>query len=115
MKTLSAEELKRMRDTQEDMVLINVLSEEDFQKVHIPDSENVPVDRRDFAEQVEKLAGGKDRTVVVYCTSFDCEASPTAARKLDEAGFINVYDFAGGLQAWLKAGFDVARPAGSRL
>lgn len=110
MKTLDLTKLKSWMDQKKpDLTLINVLSEEDFEKSHIPGSHNIPVDRDDFVQAVERVAGGKDSTIVVYCASFDCDASPKAAKQLDEAGFTNVYDFDGGMKEWLKAGYDVAR------
>lgn len=109
MRTLQVDRLKAMLDANEDLTLINVLSEEDFRRVHIPGSQNIPVDRDDFVQRVEALAGGKDATVVVYCADADCTASPKAAKKLDEAGFKNVFDFEGGVAEWRKAGHAVER------
>lgn len=101
MRTLTAKELQRMKKEQgEALAVINVLEPETFRAEHIPGSVNVPGKRDDFVKQVETEAGGKDRPVVVYCASASCNASPTAARKLDEAGFSRVYDFAGGMKAW---------------
>lgn len=109
MKTMNAHELKRWLDQDKDFTLINVLGEEDFERAHIPGSRNVPVDRDDFERQIERMAGSKDETIVVYCASHDCEASPKAARKLDEAGFREVYDFEGGIKSWMEADYDVKR------
>jgi rhodanese-related sulfurtransferase len=36
----------------------------------------------------------------VYCASIDCHSSTDAAKKLDQAGFTNVYDYRGGAKAW---------------
>lgn len=103
MKAITREDLERMNETQkEDFVLINVLPEEDFKKEHIRTSINIPQDREDFVETVEKIAGGKDREVVVYCANFDCPASPEAAKKLDQAGFRHVLDYEGGTEDWMK-------------
>lgn len=110
MQTLTVDQLKSWKDENRDFTLINVLSEEDFQKVHIPDSHNIPVDRDDFVDQVERLVGDKQATIVVHCASFDCTASPKAARKLAEAGFENVYDFEGGIKEWRERGHEVERP-----
>ena len=111
MKTLTASELKAWLDEERDFHLIHVLSEEDFERVHIPGSENIPASRESFAEQVEGLVGGKDETIVVYCSNLDCQASPDAAGKLGEAGFTEVYDFEGGIKEWLQAGHEVVREA----
>jgi rhodanese-related sulfurtransferase len=86
----------------EDFVLINVLPREAFREAHIRTSINIPHEEPGFADDVEKVAGGKDRKVVVYCANEDCDASPTAARKLDKAGFDHVYDYEGGTRDWLR-------------
>lgn len=105
MKTLSYDELKKMKDKHEDFVLIDVLPEESFNDAHIPDSINIPLKNADFENQVESAAGGKKEKVVVYCASFDCNASRNAADKLDDAGFTDVYAYEGGVKEWQnKAG-----------
>ena len=110
MNTVAANELKKMLERDPVALLINVLSEEDFEEAHIPGSANIPVTRKDFVERAEELAGGKNRPMVVYCATADCAASREAARKLEEAGFADVYDFEGGMAAWLDAQQYVERP-----
>lgn len=103
MKTLSKDDLKKMNEREhEDFVLINVLPRDHFKKQHIRTSVNVPHDRDDFTDQVEAISGGKDRKIVVYCANFDCDASPNAAKKLEKAGFTNVYDYEGGTEDWFE-------------
>lgn len=103
MKTLTRTELKRMNELEhEDFVLINVLPRDTFKEEHIRTSVNVPHEDDDFTEIVERIAGGKDRKIVVYCANFDCDASPKAAKKLEEAGFTRVYDYEGGTKDWME-------------
>lgn len=103
MKPISRDDLKTMNETEhDDFVLINVLPREKFNKQHIRTSVNIPVDDDDFVETVEKLVGKKDRKIVVYCASFDCDASPEAAKKLEDAGFTQVYDYEGGTKDWFE-------------
>lgn len=103
MKTLTRDELKRMNEQDhEDFVLINVLAPEHFRKQHIRTSVNAPVEREDFTDLVETIAGDKDRKVVVYCANFDCDASPKAAKNLEDAGFKRVYDYEGGTEDWFE-------------
>jgi rhodanese-related sulfurtransferase len=45
----------------------------------------------------------KNTEVVVYCASFDCNASEKAAKKLTELGYTNVIDFSGGKADWKAA------------
>ena len=79
-----------------------------YRKAHIPGSKNLPVGTEDFEKEVEEMAGGKDKEVVVYCADQECDASPKAARKLEEAGFQNVSDYEGGTDDWKQAGLELA-------
>jgi nucleoside-diphosphate-sugar epimerase/rhodanese-related sulfurtransferase len=108
MNTITATQLKRMIDGDEQFELINVLSEKDFQKEHIPGSSNVPVDRKDLATAVEdRVSGDKDHKIVVYCASPQCDASSKAAQALERAGFTNVQRYEGGMQEWKNAGHPI--------
>jgi rhodanese-related sulfurtransferase len=103
MQPISRETLEKMNgQKKEDFVLINVLPRKAFREAHIRTSINVPHEDDGFETEVEKVAGGKDRKIVVYCASKDCDASPKAARKLDDAGFEHVYDYEGGTRDWLQ-------------
>lgn len=103
MKTIDTSQLKEMKQRNGGLVLVNVLPKEQFDKEHIPDSQNVPVAAEDFEQQIGQLAGGKDEPVVVYCASEECDASPTAAKKLDAEGFTAVYDYEAGMRGWKQA------------
>ncbi|MDB2414211.1 rhodanese-like domain-containing protein [Rickettsiales bacterium] len=101
MKTITKKEIKQMHDKKhEDFVLINVLSQEYFNKKHIETSINIPHDQGNFEETVEKTVGSKKRKVVVYCAGSKCDASIKAAKKLEKAGFANVYAYEGGVEDW---------------
>ena len=41
------------------------------------------------------------------CASFECHASPMAAKRLDQMGYKNVYDYEGGMKDWKGAGYPV--------
>lgn len=104
MNTLTTESLRTLREEEQDLRVVNVLPAKSFAEEHIPGSTSVPVESEDFASRVEDQVGGKDAKVVVYCASASCDASPRAARALEEAGFRHVYDYEGGVQAWRNAG-----------
>src|SRR5690625_5921737 len=79
MQAISHSDLKTMNETEHrDFVLINVLPQDSFNQEHIRTSVNVPVDEDNFTSRVEQIAGSKEREVVVYCASFDCDASTRA-------------------------------------
>jgi rhodanese-related sulfurtransferase len=103
MQTISRQQLETMNEeAKDDFVLANVLPPKAFNEQHIRTSINVPHEDPDFTDVMEKVAGGKSRRIVVYCASSDCDASEKAARKLDEAGFRDVLDYAGGTRDWLE-------------
>lgn len=108
METLTTDQLVEAMRHNERFVLINVLSEEEFKKSHIPGSINIPLNQTDFIHAVEEAVGDNDAQVVVYCADADCSASPQAARQLEGAGFTNVYDYEGGMDAWREADNQVA-------
>jgi rhodanese-related sulfurtransferase len=96
MRRIETDELKRMLDADQDVVLVNVLDAKSFDREHIPRSHHVPASNPDLVGQIKKLAGDKNRSVVVYCSNPQCPASRGAGRKLDDAGLANVLHYAGG-------------------
>lgn len=111
MKTLNAKQLKMMHDGPAEITLLDVLPEDSFNEQHIPGAVNIPVGGDDFVDRVEDLVRDKAHPIVVYCANEDCDASPTAATKLEEAGYANVYDFPAGIKGWTDAGYDIAHPS----
>lgn len=105
MKALKREELKGMLDRNKPFVLINVLGRKQFEKEHIPDSINVPLE--ELGKYAEKKLLDKNEKIIVYCAGFECQASPRAAKKLEEMGYTNVHDFEGGMEEWKDAGYPV--------
>lgn len=114
MQAITRNQLKAMLDGGEDFHLINVLPEKDFREAHIPGSVNIPVEDKNFEKEVTDLVGSKDRTIVVYCASLQCDASPTAAKKLDAAGFTKVLDYEAGIEDWQQADLPVESGAVAR-
>lgn len=107
MKEIDAAQLKQLREREPEVEVINVLEPDAFREARIPGSRNIPVSSTEFVQEVESVLGDRDKDVVVYCASQECDASPRAARKLEEAGFTHVFDFTGGTRAWGEAGFQL--------
>jgi rhodanese-related sulfurtransferase len=104
MQKITTDDLQRMKNNDESFRLLNVLPEDAFQQEHIPGSENIPVERHDFLEQLREESRDPNERIVVYCADQACQASPKAAMMLEEAGFNNVMDYEGGMEAWKQAG-----------
>jgi rhodanese-related sulfurtransferase len=75
MKTITTDGLKALQGQNGGLTLVNTLSAEAFRKTTIPGAVNVPLSDRDFAAHVERIAGGKDKPVIVYCASQECDSS----------------------------------------
>jgi rhodanese-related sulfurtransferase len=86
------------RDRETGLALVNVLEPEMFDEKHIPNYVNIPGDNVDQFEQ----RFSKDKNIVVYCASKECDASPRAAQALAERGFRHVFDYEGGVADWEK-------------
>lgn len=79
-------------------VVIDVLSEESFQKDHIESAVNIPLGK--IENDAEKIIPDKSKTVVTYCSGYLCSASVSAAKKLKSLGYQDVLDYKGGLSEW---------------
>ena len=103
MKTITAEELKKKIDSNEDFILVDVLSNESYEGKHLPKAINIPVG--ELEERAPNELPDKSKEIIVYCGSTQCQASPKAAKKLEELGYTNVADFESGLAGWQEAGY----------
>lgn len=109
--TLTKEELReRLKSEQPDnedprsgYALVNVLGADAFREQHIPGSINIPKgEEEEFERRFEK-----DKEIIVYCASPDCDASPTVARELADRGFDSIRDYEAGMSEWKEAGYPV--------
>ncbi len=100
MKTITKDELKNKLENA-NIHLIEVLDEEEFKKSHIKGAINIPLKK--IGTRAKQWFGEEDE-IVVYCSNYDCSASPTAAKKLESLGFKNVLDYEGGKKEWKDAG-----------
>jgi rhodanese-related sulfurtransferase len=96
IKFISLQHLKRITGGGEPLVLLDVRSKEDYTKEHIKGARSLPLDELDRAKQLFKPSDA----LIVYCDSFVCSASSSAAKILSRMGFANVRDFKGGLREW---------------
>jgi rhodanese-related sulfurtransferase len=103
-KTLTTDQLEDLMHRGEDFVLVDVLPREQFDRDHIDGSRSAPLDDPNFVSSISgAVAGKKNKKIVVYCASEQCDASTRAAATLEGAGFTNVFDYKGGLDAWHHA------------
>lgn len=89
----------------ENALLIDVSSQQDFEKGHIPGARHVAMSQ--FDPENKELAKAKDLPVAVYCRNG--QTSGAAAQRLVKAGFGKVYWLDGGLAAWTEAQLPLAK------
>lgn len=100
MKEINVDELKQKLENK-DVILIEVLDKESYEKSHIKGAINIPL--KEIGAEAKKRFNKGDE-IVVYCSDHECSASPLAAKKLNDLGFKNVYHYKGGKKEWKESG-----------
>lgn len=97
-----AETLKQYIDDNPELIIINVLAESYYLDCHIKGSINIP-----YAQLLEKTSSwDKEKDVVLYCSDSTCSKSKQAYTLLQDLGFINLYQYSGGIKEWKQKGFE---------
>ncbi len=84
----------------EDIQLVDVRTPEEYEDGYIIKAKNVNFYDSNFDAQVESF--DKKRPIIVYCKLGGRSAK--SAKKLQEAGFMKIYDLQGGFTRWKKEG-----------
>lgn len=85
-------------------VVLDVRTAQEYTEGKIPGSQNLDVLKTDlFTTSIQKL--DKNKTYYVICRSGS--RSLKAANQMQKAGFKNVINITGGMQAWKAANFEV--------
>jgi rhodanese-related sulfurtransferase len=92
---IKPEEAKRMLETEENVVLLDVRTPSEYTQSHIPNSVLIPLDTLQ-KKAVEQLPD-KDSVILVYCRSGN--RSRTASKILSILGYKNVRNL-GGIIDW---------------
>ena len=92
---ISAKEAKELMDNEEDYIIIDARTEEEFAQGHIEGAILIP--EYEIAERAEKEIPDKDILILVYCRSG--RRSKIASEELVKLGYTNVKEF-GGIIDW---------------
>jgi rhodanese-related sulfurtransferase len=85
----------------DDVVLIDVREQTEYDEAHIPDITLIPLGT--VPESLDQIP--TDKTVIMTCRSGN--RSGQATEFLRQQGFDNVHNMEGGIVAWQSAGFPV--------
>lgn len=105
MNNMSVSELKQWMDEEKNFILVHTLTEDHFEKVHLPGALNACVFEVVFPNRIKSMVSDKERRIVVYGSSQNSHDAATAAEKLDRLGYRNVRALSGGIKAWRDAGY----------
>ena len=92
---ISAEEAKRIMDSGEEHIILDVREQDEFDEGHIAGSILLPY--TEIENKAEEMLPDKDKQILVYCRSG--RRSKIAAESLAKLGYTNIKEF-GGIIDW---------------
>ena len=93
---ISQEEAKTIMSTNQQAVILDVRTQEEYDSGHIKGAVLLPVDEI-TVETAQAVIPSQDTQVLVYCRSGN--RSVTASKVLAQLGYTEVYEF-GGINTW---------------
>ena len=92
---ITATKAKEIIDTVENVIILDVRTQEEFKQSRIPNSILIP--NYEIASRAEKELPDKNAIILIYCRSGNRSASAT--KEMRAMGYTRVYDF-GGIIDW---------------
>ncbi|MHC1741935.1 MAG: YceI family protein [Syntrophobacteraceae bacterium] len=106
-KLVDSDQLHAMIGSGTDLVIVDTLPEDHFERAHVPGAENACVYQVTFVARMGDLVRDRNRAIVLYGSGGTSRDAITAAGKLVRAGYRNISVLKGGLRAWRDIGFPV--------
>ncbi len=92
---ISAEDAKKAMEEDSTVILLDVRSQEEYEKKHIPNAVNLPIDS--INQKANEIIQDKGTKVIVYCQKGNM--SKKASKMLYKLGYKNIYNL-GGIENW---------------
>ena len=92
---ITAEDAKKLMDTESDYIIVDARTEEEYAEGHIPGAILIP--EYEIADRAGTELPDKDQLILVYCRSG--RRSKIASQALADLGYTNVKEF-GGIIDW---------------
>ena len=92
---ITAEEAKTIMDIEEDYIILDTRTREEYDQGHIPGA--IQISHDEITEKAEEVLTDKNQLILVYCRSG--RRSKIAAEALVELGYTNIKEF-GGIIDW---------------
>lgn len=104
---ITVDELQALKEEGGKLHIIDTLPGEYYEACHVPGARNACVYEMTFLESMAAVVADPAARVVVYGTSGRCRSAAVAVEKLRRAGYHDVRELEGGLEAWKAAGLPV--------
>ncbi|MBN2428013.1 MAG: YceI family protein [Deltaproteobacteria bacterium] len=101
---ISPEKLQHWIDEGKDLVLIDTLPKEHFDKIHLQAAQNACIFKVSFMDEVKAMVADKSKAIVVYGADADTMDALNAAEKLALSGYSQVYALEGGISRCRSCG-----------
>ena len=92
---ITAEEAKKLMDSEEGCIILDVRTRKEYDQGHIPGAVLIP--NTEIEAKAADLLPDKDQLILVYCRSG--RRSKLAAQSLADLGYTNIREF-GGILDW---------------
>lgn len=96
-KDINSEKLNNMINKNENILLLDVRTKEEYNTMHIQNSVNIPL--QDLEDNLDDILSYTDKDVVIYCRSG--KRSITAAYILEANGFRHIYNLKYGIIGYI--------------
>lgn len=103
----SLETLRQWTETRKPFFLIDTLTPDHFEKVHLSGARNACVFEVTFLDQIRAITTDKQAEIVLYGASDRSMEAVVAGEKLQREGYTNLRILDGGLNAWLASGYSL--------
>jgi sulfur-carrier protein adenylyltransferase/sulfurtransferase len=103
---VSSIEAHERLESSDGSIFVDVREPDEWDEGHIPGA--IYTGRGRLEQRIEGLVPDKSRPLVVYCSAGS--RSAFAAKVLEELGYLNVVNLAGGFSDWKRNGFEVTIP-----
>jgi rhodanese-related sulfurtransferase len=101
--TISVHELKKLREMNPDICIIDVREDNEWQEQHIPGALHIPKD--EISTRIVKSVPDHNQPIYLHCRGG--VRSMHAASYLLAMGYKDVYSVDGGIVEWEKSGYPV--------
>lgn len=102
---VTPEKLMAWMEKKKPFFLIQTLTNNHFQNVHLPGAQNACVFEVTFLEQMHSITDDKNALIILYGSSERSMDALTAAEKLQSDGYQQILILKGGIESWRSLGY----------